>query len=275
MAAPQLEQAKDTTRRWKVQLRHETNAELQYTDSATLTAKLWPGDDRAVLATPECQWIEAPNLVRVIITADDLASLEAGGIYRLRVYVGNSATHAAEATLAILAAPGDSEPLKTYCSGEDLIRLWSKVRSIQDRDEDRTGFEEQRHIASKWLEEMLLSAYQPSGNAFRLADGFRSLAYDPSRGLFSRQQLQAWLDADGLIVSQAVKNAVAYRALMIICESTITGDTEDKTDYEKLACRFASRAEDELYGTSIEIDTNADGVGDFSIDLYATQALLV
>lgn len=260
-----IEVRKGSTATFQVRLKHETDATLTYTGSEARTCEVWAGDDRSILFQPTATWVTPPDLLEITIAAADLTSIDPG-TYRVRLLLG-SATKVvvAEDDLKVLAGPGSATTLPTYCSAEDLRRLFARVESLQD-PEDRVGFEEQRALARQWLDSLILKAHRPAG-------------YDPTvkvlaSGFGADSTVKGWLDGNKLIVSDDIRQASAHYALSLIFEAQLSADTESKVDYSMLADRHRFRAEQRVGGLVAEIDLNADGIGDVAIPLFGTQAFV-
>ena len=247
-----IAQAKDSERRWLVRLIHETGEPLAYDGSESLACKLWAGDDRAVWATPSCVWKTPPDLARVTITPAHLQNVPAG-LCKLRIYVGSSPIHAAEACLRVLNAPGAATAPASYCSAQDLRSLFPKIDELADRQEDQTGFAEQIGAARDWIDGSIRDAYaQERGNGE------------------ARRQAQQWLSADKLVVSAAIRRAAACHAVADILQGQLGGSEE----FAKLSARLRHQARRHLAETIAEIDLDGDGAGDVFIELSAVRCRL-
>lgn len=247
-----ITQAKDSERRWVVRLVHETGEPLTYNGAEALVCKLWAGDDRAVWAAPPCVWKTPPDLVRVTIAPSHLQNVPVG-LSKLRIYVGATAIHAAEACLRVISAPGTATAAASYCSSQDLRVLFPKIDELADRQEDQAGFAEQLGSAREWVDRAIRDAYaQERGSA----DAIR--------------QVRQWLDSNKLIVHHDIRKAAACRAIAEILQ----GQLSLSSDFAKLAARFQHQAQQHLMGATAEIDADGDGQGDIFIALDAVRGRL-
>lgn len=244
---------------WTVTLRGSDGLPLTgvYAGTETLAARVWPGDDQAVSFTPAAAWLSASDgTVDLSVTGAQTAGVSPGE-YRLQVRItdGGSTYSAFEATLAIAAAPGAGTAPAVYCTLDDLHRYGRHaLLELQDQN-DQAGWAEQRAEARQWFEDVL-HACDRGANETGLGWGVRSRVRARERG--RNPWLVTQLAADLLIVTRPIREAVACYALSLILVSR-----------PELAGPYRMRANELAKTIVAEIDTNADGVGDYVIDCTA------
>ena len=120
---PILPLTQGTSRRWIIRLGREDDLALSFLGTETLEARLWPGDNRAPVPLT-CEWVAAPDKVRLTINPTDTAALEPGR-YRLqiRIVTSDGVIEAARATIALTAGPGTATAPKVYCGLPDLASM--------------------------------------------------------------------------------------------------------------------------------------------------------
>lgn len=225
---PLISITKGTTKRWLIRLAREDDLPLNFTGSETLVARLWPGDSRASISIG-CEWVLAPDQIRVTVLASDIETIETGR-HRLQVIVlaNGEPIEAARATLQINDGPGTSSAPLVYCDQSDLEIACPWIGEMLSPS-DQTGFAEQRSRSREWLDRLILDGSVDclNSNGERLSDLGWSLT-------------QEILDQGGLIVDGYVKRLVTDYTLGLILEVQV--GQREKTSYQTLSTIFYDRA---------------------------------
>ena len=246
--------------------------------SDVLTAKIWAGSNEAPLVNPIAAWISATNAQYQISIENTASSSLPYGIYYLQAYATRAGTPARSTallprgtSLEIIAAPVADTVRPSYISIVDLRRIAPWIDDLQVPD-SHEGFDDPCADSRDWLDEMTLRNYR-GGNVSLL--GYHGMALDAwytgggRRTSLSNRWLIGCLAANQLLVTPRVKNVCAYYALSRICESMITKGGM----YAMLAARYRFEAESLLSSTTVEIDVNADGLGEVPINFSSTNTL--
>lgn len=237
-----------------------------YDGTEEFTLTVWAGDDRAAatMAASSATWLDAAaGTATLRLDQADTAALAAGR-YRVLVQLadGLDLIDVFDAVLAVEAAAAAGTAGSTYATLADLRLYCDWIESVKGEG-DQAGFAEQLAEARAWLEE-IIHAHDPrhgGGLAYRMQAGWMGPLQS---GLKSRWLVDA-LAADQLIVTRAVRKACAYYALGLILGSKI--GTKDKVSLATLGAQFTARATAAASTLVVEIDTDADGYGEVSIDL--------
>ena len=249
-----------------------------FTSSATVTGRVWRGDDQAVLLTLTGDATDAATgIVYVPFTASNTTSFEEG-LYRFDVLAaeGGVTRTVFDGRLEVSAKPGSATAPTTYCTYEDMKRYAPWIGDLADADEDQQGFAEQRHQARLWLESLAHAHYR--GSAGDVAGGYWTLlnVWGRTRRAGRDTQLQTWLEDSRLIVRPDVVEVTAKQALYYLLLSKLTpGSVSSGNGYGALAARFNAEAKTLASTMTLELDTSttADGEADTFIDLTVTDTL--
>ena len=212
-----IKQAIGSTSTYTITLKNSTNLPLAYTGSEPLAAVCWPGDAQATVFSPAVAWVTAPNKISLTITSANLAAVEPG-IYQIRVLCGTApnAHVVAETQVSVLPAPGAGITYQAYCSMEDLRTLFPGIDQLKTSD-DLSGFQQQRSLASEWLNAMVLSKFP--GNA----------------------DLALLISQNKLTATKPINECVAYRTLSLVFGGRFA--VKDGPSWEALAKLFEEKAE--------------------------------
>lgn len=236
-----------------------------FTGSDTLGASVWPGDDIAESFAPTMAWVSAGAGTGTLTIAGASTATLAAGKYRLSVYVTVSGAKYLihEGTLTLTAVAGSATQGTVYCGLDDMQREFATIADLASRT-DQSGFREQCVEARVWFDSIILRHYMGqqsivSQTEFSIGDSLwqRSGVEDPT--------IRGYLDGDLLLVTKTVKRINALYAVYRVLSAQIAADGEGQ--YSKLASRFLAMAENLVANTTVEIDTDSDGVGDIPIDL--------
>lgn len=283
MALPNLNLVKGTSRDFVMQAVCADNSiPTTLLGSDTLTATLWQGDDQSSTLTPTVTWVDATTAkYQITFNNSDTSSLSPG-VYRLQAFATRSSRTVTllDATLTLLATAGSASALTTYCSIEDMRRIASWIERLQTKD-DQTGFAEQRHMAREWTDTCIQKHFRGT-NTVSSDFYFTPWTFGGPAGLWSRPwrpyrtgawntTLQTWLDANYLILRAPIVRANALYALAIVCESQLTA--EYANPYHEQGKRFRRLANAAITSCEAEIDTDADGLANYTIRMSIVDQL--
>ncbi|WP_165231363.1 hypothetical protein [Aquisphaera insulae] len=240
-----------------------------------LVARLWPGDDRAPLATPSASWIDAPGAATFQVSFQDADTVGIPpGDYPLQVWASRSGRTTTllppGTTLKLLAAPGTATAPSSYCTFADMQAECGWIGNVANTDADQAGFAEQRALARAWLDS-LIAAAMPGGP---IGGGpcFDSLAAIPGGNAGSPlagSWLQSALDGGAVLLTgprgAAVRRATACHALAAVLRSQASpGGGADLTRYAAVFARMANALASNL---TVDLDLDLDGTADAAVSL--------
>lgn len=257
--------------------------DLRGTD--TLSGSVWAGQSETPVFTFTPTWYTAGNTqtgfdegqITAPISAAQSAMLEANGGYLITCYAARSGITWPiwEGLLRCLPQPGTStQQTLTYNSYSDMLGNASWVSQVQDEDVDQEGFYTQRLAARNWFDWMVINNYRNSyagefGMHSQAAFMFGYVGYTRSVG--PNKVIIDALAANQLIVRPQVVECCTHYALAKV------GLAQLSLNAGYFACgRFhADEARRLATGIVAEIDTNADGIGEYLIPLALPNTLNV
>ena len=279
----QIKAGTDRTYRHLARRRNATTGAIEaYTDmtsAATVSARVWRGDDQSALLTLTGSAADAAAGYFAVTFSDTNTSSLAEGVYRYEVLAteGGVTVPVFDGRLRVVGTAGSaSAPTVLYCTHEDMKLYAPWIDDQSDADEDQAGFVEQRLQATRWLQGLAHAHYR--GSAGDVAGYSFTLQNTWSRGRRAGRdsQLQEWLDDGRLILNPDVVEATAKMALHYILNAKLTpGTVASGNGYGALAARFGAEAKSLASTMTLEIDTTttADGQPDTFIDLSVTDTL--
>ena len=141
----------------------------------------------------------------------------------------------------------------------DLAAGWFGSLLVKNKYSNFLG---ERHRARTWLDDIIVGKSRPQSSQFDLATtSFYGLVEDEDA------YIRDALDADGLLIDQAILEIVSYKALAFACESKIALEDTAGELWAKRARMCHARATNRLLCTRARIDTNADGAADVAFNL--------
>jgi hypothetical protein len=268
-------QTLDTTRDYLLTLSHpDEQQDLLgvFTGDEVMEGVIWAGEDQASAASFSAGWAGSIDgnpdaignpVVGMTVTAGAISSLSPG-IYEFRVTIPATDTEIYRGQIDLRAGPGTATAPAVYASRKDLLDLVPWMEQLQGSS-DMAGFVEQRALARSWLEDVI-HAHAPRGFA-----GDQLVAPLGSAWLGRGQWLADELAADHLVVTNQIKRCVSYYAagLVLMREPGTRGERE----YREIGATYLLAAESIAHTITVEIDTDADGVGDVAIDLSNVQVI--
>lgn len=249
-----------------------------YTGTEPLAASVRAGRDTAPLFVLAPAWIDATlGTIALAIPGTSTAALDAGR-YLLQVKLADNSADLYEGFLDVDYSPGTAVALPSYGGYSDMLDRAPWLTKLQT-DTDLAGFARQRQQARRWFEDILHRHYRYSGTlsadyafipGISFAGGYGTSTFlrDGRRS----KELQQWLDADRLDVTQQVIDACTYYALALVCERQVSPGKQDSS-YGQLSRTFYQRAEDIALNITAEIDTDGDGANDTAIRLGLADTL--
>jgi hypothetical protein len=255
--------------------RNRTSLAGRFTGSETLAATLWAGDDQANAATVSAAWdtsiagnpsTTAEATLLLTVSSSAISAL-VPGIYTYQVIADPSSAmlELARGQIQLVAGPGSATAIKVYCTAEDLRRACPWIDDLQHPGQ-QTGFAEERGQSREWTDQCLHAHDGRSASLANWEGGW--LVGDMGR---RSSWLQTQLDADTLMLRPEIVRANAYHAVSLVLRTQL--GTREKTSYQTLAAEYRGMAEATLQTTVAELDTNADGEGDYAIPLNRLRVL--
>jgi hypothetical protein len=260
MAHSTYEQVLGTIGRHYWQARTLEGEPIPFLFTDPLEGVLWPGDERAATLSPAVEWADAPKGIFSVTIASAMTVGLAPGIYRIQAFCTPTSDGERRCILdesvKFLPTAGSSAAGKSYVTSEDLLDYCPRLEQLQDAETDQAGFAEQRARARTWFDEEVVRNYFPvPGRTRRKVDlsGTGAGPYmafaDPPAGAAvpSDDQLRAMLDADGLVVTDQVRECVAHKAASIVYGGVKSGAySAEAAQHEGMARRLFYRIEAEI-----------------------------
>jgi hypothetical protein len=259
----------------------------QFLSSDVLACNLWQGQSSSPVATPAISWINATNAQYLISgQISDTINL-APGVYYIEALAtrAGSPTRTAslmprDSTVTLTAVPGSTSARPTYITVADLRRIAPWIDDLQGSTPgSQTGYLDQCADARSWLDECILRNYR-GGNVELL--GYHGLALDAwyiggaKRTSLRNPYILGLLQQNMLIVSQRLRDVMAYYALAQICESMVMRGSQ----YFAMAARYRAKA-NELLSCSIaeltvnnSVDSNGNPIACIPVNFSTTNSLM-
>jgi hypothetical protein len=261
---------------WTLTIRDSSgNAYVGYTGAEALAGSVCAGRDSAALITLAPTWLSAiAGTITLPIAAADTADLDVGR-YLVQVKLADDSAELYEGYLDVEYSPGSAAALTSYGGYQDLLDRAPWLEKLQ-KPTDLAGFAKQRSLARKWFESLLHRHYRGDGGpstdfAFVPGISFGGL-YDYYRDGRRSADLQGWLDADRLDVTEDVIEAVSCYAIALVCDRQVA-PAKDDGGYAAAARKYFSRAENAATDCTCEVDSDGDGTNDLTIRLGVADTL--
>jgi hypothetical protein len=241
-----------------------------YTGAETLAAVVWPGGPLASLFAPSVAWTTpGAGLITWTVSALQSATLTRGRYYlRVTLTDGGTPVDAYECALVVADAAGSGAVPPAYTTYQDLLRYGKSWLGAIQTGDDGAGFLEEQGRARSWLEDCAHAHFRVASMAMVVGGAGIGPRRSSSRSVYLTQQLAA----NTLMVTDALREAVAKKALAYVCEGQLDG-SDGSARYAKLARMFHSHADYLALCNPLQIDTDQDGYPDFTIDLSSTDTL--
>lgn len=263
---------------WTITLRDDAGAAYTaYTGDEALAGSVRIGRDAPALFAPVPTWLDASaGTITLPIPGTATAGLDVGR-YLVQVKLADDSADLYEGSLEVNYSPGSAPTLATYAGFDEMLDRAPWIEKLQ-RATDLAGFARQRYQAREWFESLLHRHYQGASGlsadfAFIPGISFAG-AYMPYGFRDGRRSkdLQSWLDADRLDLTEDVIDAVSCYAIALVCDREIV-PTKDTTGYAAMACKFFARAERVVSCLTAEVDSDGDGTNDVTIRLGTFDTL--
>jgi hypothetical protein len=261
-----------TSRDFLLQVKDAADAPITtFLATDTLTATVWPGDDRAAVATPTAAWDDYATGKYLLTFADATTATVTPAKYRLRVSFtrGSRTGVLLDGWLVVSATKGTATAGQAKTTIDDLLRYAPWLDDLMS-DSDQGGFQEQQARAFSWLVDVLCDRWRPAGTA-SLGDRL-VIGYDYADGpsVWLRGKLTAATSA--LVSRGKTVEILAKKAIAFVCEAQI--GRESARDFAAHANAYHGDADSLLKTYRAEIDTKDtyDGVPTMTIHC-GTQSL--
>lgn len=261
---------------WTLTIRGPSGAAYTgYTGSEPLSGSVRVGRDSPPLIVLDPTWIDATlGTIALPLPGAVTRALETGR-YLVQVALADGSADLFEGFLQVNYSPGMASTLPVYGSYDDLLDRAPWIATLQ-KNTDLAGFARQRHQARAWFED-LVHRHDRGGSGLSTDFAFvPGISFGGSygwgwRGGGKSRELQIWLDAGRLDVTAQVIDAVSCYAIALVCQRQISSAGSD--GYERAAQKWFGLAEAAAMTTTVEIDSNGDGVNDTTISLNSHDTL--
>jgi hypothetical protein len=246
-----------------------------YSGTEPLSGSIRTGRDSPALIALSPTWLDATlGTIRLPITGASTVALDVGR-YLVQVSLTDGSADLFEGFLKVNYSPGTALSLPVYGSYGDVLDSAPWIENLQ-KNTDLAGFARQRSQARLWFEDLIHrhdSGGQGISTDFAFVPGVSfGGSYDAgSRDGRRSRQLQSWLDANRLDVTAQVIDAVSSYAIALICQRQISSAGSD--GYARAASHWFGRAEVAAMEITAEIDSDGDGVNDYSVRLGTYDTL--
>lgn len=244
-----------------------------YTGSEGLAGSVRIGRDFPALFAPTLAWISGPDgTIAVTIAGADTAGLDVGR-YWLEIHLADDSADLYEGSIEVTYSPGTAVALVSYGTYQRMLDMAPGVAKFM-RETDLAGFAQQQHDARMWFEDLIHRHHRGTGGfatdtSFGWSSyggGIGSYGAVPHRDGRRSPELAGWLAADALVVTSAVVEAVTAYAVALLYDRQ-AATVKDGESFAAVARKFFGRAENAALGIVAELDTDADGITDYTVDL--------
>ena len=222
---------------WVITAKSKNRPITTFPDTTPLSAKIWPGGLEPTVLTPTAAWdlgTAALGNVRLTVTP---AQQAAAGIGPGRYDVELGATPASDGLYRVIyynritfhGSSGSAAVPTAWVTYQDVANWSAQISSLQDRDDDVTGFLKQRATATKEAIAFILRRYSPVPgqsrrymNVTRTGPGGYLVYADSPTGSDppTRSQVAAWLaDPARVTLSEDMTKAVALIAAAMVYDT--------------------------------------------------------
>jgi hypothetical protein len=234
-------------------------------DETEVTCEVYAGQDSPILLTLPATWTAAgEGRVRVDCPAID----QDPGVYLAFIKADGVAILVFE--LELEDSPGSASFGPVYISQRDLTaELWQVESTLGSTATDGTGFADLRSQARDWLDDLILRSYRPGHSASPYSFNIPWHTGD----VVGAKWLSDALAAGALLLTspsgKRLKRAMTYWVLArILQRSAVAGQAAQLLD---LAAYYAREADNLVMSSIAEIDTDGDGIANYTINLGVTR----
>lgn len=245
---------------------------LGYTGTEPLAGSVRFGRDHPPLVVLVPTWLDATlGTIKLPIPGSDTATLDVGR-YLVQVSLADGSADLFEGYLSVQYSPGTAADLPVYGTYGDILDFAPWIEKLQ-KNTDTAGFIRQRNQARAWFDD-LIQRHDTGGSGTAADFAFvPGVSFGGLYGMGCRDgrrsgELQKWLDTDRLDVTPSVVGAVTYYAIALICQRSTPGDP-----YARLAGFWMDQAESTAMEITAEIDSNGDGINDYTVRLGSYDTL--
>jgi hypothetical protein len=261
---------------WTLTIRGPSGAAFTgYAGTEALTGSVRLGRDAPALIVLAPTWLDAAaGTIKLVIPGAVTTALDVGR-YLVQVSLADGSADLFEGFLAVNYSPGMATTLPVYGTYGDILDRAPWIDKLQ-KDTDLAGFARQRYQARKWFED-LIHRHDRGGSGLSTDFAFvPGISFGGSLGMGYRgggrsRELQGWLDANRLDLTDAVIDAVTCYAIALVCQRQVSSAGSD--GYARAARKWFDLAEAAAMTITVEIDSNGDGVNDYTISLNAHDTL--
>lgn len=242
-----------------------------YTGSESVRARVWKGDDMAVVsgvATATFNGTMATTGKTTVVVNGSATSALTPGWYRMvcEIQVSSSWYEYWAGFLLLKDAPGAATTPPVYCTLQQLLDIAGDWLPRLMSDTGRVDFLAERARAKSYIDRVILNHYRT--NSGEGSNWFVAYAY--SSPMYGAELPDAYLKGliDGgtaLMQNDDITLAATYHALALICEKAFTFESGDP--FQSRARFYNAKSQAMLCSTVAQFDTDADGDADFGIPL--------
>lgn len=230
-----------------------------------LAATVWPGDDRAAVATPTIAWSDYTVGKYLLTFEDDDTASVSPGKYRLRATFTRSGRTGVllDGWLVVSASPDDATADQALTTLDDLLRYAPWLDDLLS-DSDQSGFAEQQAAAFSWLVDVLCDRWQPNTGAASLGD--RTIfGWDFAEGPSTWLRGKLTAETSALVSRPKTIEILAKKAIAFVCEAQV--GRESARDFAAHARAYHGDADSLLktYRAEIDAKDTYDGVPTMTI----------
>lgn len=228
-----------------------------YAGTEPLGGTVRVGRDSPALIVLAPTWLDhTAGTITVPVPAAATVAIDPGR-YLLELHLADDSADLVEGFLEITFSAGSAAALTSYGSFADMLDVAPSIEKFQ-RATDLAGFARQRYKARAALEDLLHRHHRgtggwPTDTAFGWigwgSPGFSLVGYRDGR---RSSWLQTQLDGGGLVVTEAVKDAVTYYALALVYDRQASA-VSDGTSFAAMSRKFFARWEDSVTNITAEI----------------------
>lgn len=233
----------------------------QFDGTEVLLCEVWPGSDRAVVATLPVAWFNAQTgetnppadwtRLKIEFPAASLADLEIGR-YLVDVTADDKDKHLARFAFDLVSGPGTAVARPVYHTYKQLKDECPWVDRFADHLNDETGFADAAADARDWIDDCIIKAV-PDDSGEGLSSNewgwtWGSDLYSPSR--YAEALADGGMALTTAGGSQVVKASV-YKTLATLCRRAV-GMTNAPADLITLGAKYEAMANAAIISARVE-----------------------
>jgi hypothetical protein len=301
MGQPLGPQPLGTSRSYPRELSGVQGASLagHFTGTETFLARIWPGGTYPTLATLTASWDAtvagnpatlARPILLITVPASAIAALEEGTYqYEVIADPGTVDELLDRGQIKLVDSAGATAVPRTYCSLRDMVAECAWIEDAEGLQDARAAnFLRERASASRWLERQAMArwsrAMEDQGSRHAAVAALAAIV--PTSGIdagpawgdssipdathrAAESAFAALLDSAGLMVDappdrDGLRRAAALYSLFEALDDQVGKDAAGSS-FQAQAAKFRSRAVGMLRGVTLRVDSDADGVADFTL----------